>query len=73
MDKNTSKQSPVASDAILLKSPDKKNIKLENIHQSNTSSCAITGVHDFITLNKQKAQQHTDLNKLGKIYFTNLF
>ena len=73
MDKNSSKQSPVASDASLLKSPDRMNIKVENIHQRNTSSCTITGVHDFIILNKQNAQQHTDLSKLGKIYFTNLF
>ena len=69
MHKNTSKQNPVASDVYLSNSRDKQRIKLENNHQRNTSSCANTGVHDFIKLNKQNTQQYTDLIELGEIYY----
>ena len=77
MHTNTSKQNPVASDVYHLRSGDKrkqkqmknmKRQKLENIHQSNISSCSNTRAHDFIKLNKQHTQQYTDLIELGKIY-----
>ena len=76
MHKNTSKENSVASDVYHLRSGDKrkqiqkkntKRVKLENIHQRNTSSC--TGVHDFMKLNKQNTQQFTDLIEPGEIYF----
>ena len=65
MHKNTSRQSPVASD----ESSDMNNIKLENIHQRNISSCTNTGILDFIKVNKQNTHQYTDYIELGEINF----
>ena len=67
MHENTSKHNLVASDVHVVDSPNKKKIKLENILQSNISSCANTGFHDFIKLNKQNTQQYTDLIEQGEI------
>ena len=69
MHKNTSTQNPAESD----ESSDMKKIKLENTHQRSISSCANTGVHDFIKLSKQNTHQYTDLIKLGEIYFSTNF
>ena len=63
MNKNTSKQNPVASDVYHLRSGDKKKRKLENIHQSNILSCSNTAAHELIKLSKQNTQQYTDLLK----------
>ena len=63
MHKTTSKRNPVASDAAILKSHDKKKHKLTDIHQSSN-----TAVHDFIKLNKQNISQYTGIFELGKIY-----
>ena len=78
MHNNTSKQKQAASDVYHLRSGDEmkqkqmKNIKrqkLENIDQSNISSCSNTGVHDFIKQNKQTTQHFSDLIQPGEIYF----
>ena len=69
MEKNTSKQNGVASDVSLLKIVDKKNIKLENIHQRSSSSCTNSKAHDFVKLGKQNTQQCNDHIKLGEINF----
>ena len=69
MHENTSKHNLVASDVHVVDSPNKKKINLENILQSNISSCKNTGVYDFIKLNKQNTQQYTDLIELGEIYY----
>ena len=82
MHANTSKQHQVVSDVYHLRSGDKrkqkqmkntKRIKLENIYQSNISSCSNTGVDDFINLNKQNTQQYTDIIQLGEIFFLSYF
>ena len=73
MNKDTEKQNPVSSDVSLLKSPDVQKIIVENIHQSNSSSCTNTGANDFIKLNKQNTQQFTDLIESGEIYFKSYF
>ena len=68
MHKTTSKRNPVASDAAILKSPDKKKHKFTNIHQSSILSCSNTAVHDFIKLNKQKISEYIGIFEIGKIY-----
>ena len=77
MHKNTSKQNQVDSNVYHLRSGDKrkqkqmkntKRINAENIHQRNISSCANTGVHDFIKQNKKNTQQFTNLIEPGDIY-----
>ena len=67
MNENTSNQNLVASGVHVVDSPNKKKINLENILQSNISSCANTRVHDFIKLNKENTQQYTDLIEQGEI------
>ena len=72
MDEITSKHNLVASGVHFVDSSNKKKIKLENVLQSNISSCA-TGVHDYIKLNKQNTQQCSDLIEQGEICLTKIY